>query len=470
MALPQFYQLDPVLDTSLLNDEMRNPNSNYGRQVFSLFMQDVIVLDLVVRQDASQHQLLHLTQCMRNGASIEAYDHEYTSSRELGNLCLVERNRFTYPGQGTMCCYPTWEEAWDRNVAILTMLNEGYALPVELRTAITPPSGEVDAAPVYRVRCTNDGKCAQKAGAALFMGMPASVYLCRGLQVRLPVNLWGEIGQSWGLVNGAIGTVVEVIYPTAESVRDERALPTVVVHFDEYRGPAFCTAATGLQWERLGPSPPSPHEDIQMLSLPAVSAQLLQLAGSPVELTAPLTWSVAAELRDANVRTFHCVKAGRDYFRPLPSRPKLVVIPPIERQGECSCKCKRRCLPFRVAEGTTVDSTQGITVGAKHMVKRLGIGMGDASVEQRRPGLSLVANSRAETTEDFCYVKPVELSRLAVCGVGSHANKLKAKMDYFSAHQSHDAQVRLPALRTEPHAKTNCSALCFDVLALAAIV
>ena len=44
-------------------------------------------------------------------------------------------------------------------------------------------------------------------GAQLFMGLPASTYLARGVLIRITVNLFGDIGQSWGLVNGAIGTV-----------------------------------------------------------------------------------------------------------------------------------------------------------------------------------------------------------------------------------------------------------------------
>lgn len=200
------------------------------------------------------------------------------------------------------------------------------------------------------------------------MGIPASTYAARGLQIRLTVNLFGEIGQSWGLVNGAIGTIVEVLFDTPEAADDKHALPTVIAHCEEYCGPAFCA-----------------------------------------------------------------------------SHPKLVVLPPIQRDGDCSCKCSRRCLCFRVSEGTTVHATEGITVGAKRMVKRIGIDLGDQTVENRSPGIGLVANSRPETTNDFCYMNSVSIERLMVSSTGQKAASLKERMKGWTANQSKDAQALLRA-------------------------
>ena len=92
-----------------------------------------------------------------------------------------------------------------------------------------------------------------------------------------------------------------------------------------------------------------------------------------------------------------------------------------------------------MCEGTTIHSVQGITVGAKKQVKRIGISLGEPSMESRSRGLSYVAQSRPETTDDFAYIKPVGLDRVHAIGKGSGADSLKSKMAAFEAHQSADA-------------------------------
>ena len=90
-------------------------------------------------------------------------------------------------------------------------------------------------------------------------------------------------------------------------------------------------------------------------------------------------------------------------------------------------------VPLRVAEGTTIHSLQGITVGADKQVKRLGIDFGKAACESKMPGLSMVAQSRPQCEKDFCYTHPVSLDRLGVCGTGGSARKLRAAEDAFAA-------------------------------------
>jgi len=57
--------------------------------------------------------------------------------------------------------------------------------------------------------------------------------------VQLTVNLWQEVG----LVNGARGTVVEIVYPTVPPAAPPAATPAqpafVLVCFDDYPGPSF---------------------------------------------------------------------------------------------------------------------------------------------------------------------------------------------------------------------------------------
>jgi len=114
--------------------------------------------------------------------------------------------------------------------------------------------------------------------------------------------------------------------------------------------------------------------------------------------------------------------------------PQLVISPPLERtSSDCHCPCSRFMVPLRVAEGTTIHSLQGITVGADKQVKRLGIDFGKLSCETKMPGLSMVAQSRPQGKADFCYTTPVTLERLSVCGTGDGARKLRDAEAAFAA-------------------------------------
>ena len=333
--------------------------------MFQLFREDVVVLDEVMRQDETQVKLRRLLDNMREGAPAAAYDMADVTAHQLSSLDPKVRELYELPGQGTVCVFPTWEEAIkQRNHPILEKINIGYK----------GPSGErVAAQPVYRIRATNKGRHATKAAGEPFAALVASTFVAVGLQIRLTVNLFNELGQSWGLVNGSIGIVVEVLYETAEAATDEHAVPLVIAHFEDYCGPAFC-----------------------------------------------------------------------------PERPKLVLLPVVERKGDCACKCTRSGACFRVCEGTTVHSVEGITVGKSRQVKRIGISFGPVSVEHRARGTSYVASSRPETSEDYAYLRPVDCERLGAIGTGKKALELRGKLDELAAHQSPDATALADAGLYEP--------------------
>ena len=79
---------------------------------------------------------------------------------------------------------------------------------------------------------------ARNADAEQAGGLRRAVFLARDARVMLTTNLWVAAG----LVNGCIGTVVDIVYSG-----DKRppALPDFVVcHFPEYRGPAYAGPST----------------------------------------------------------------------------------------------------------------------------------------------------------------------------------------------------------------------------------
>ena len=362
-----FYQLPPTLDTILYNTEHRNANSNFGAAVFKMF-DDVIELDSVVRQDESETELLSLLEAMRTGAEPDAYDMAFVNSRHLSKLPPAERELFNLPGQRTLWCAPTKEEAWrTRNYPVLGMLNRGY----------TSSKGDVSAVPVYKVFAQNKGTHAKQSAGTEFGSLPPAGYLARRLQVRLTANLYGHLGQKWGLVNGKIGHVIDIIFAkdAPPSAANSKAMPlVVVVHFPDYIGPVW-----------------------------------------------------------------------------IEGHAKVVPIVPVERPGDCRCRCTRIMIPLSVAEGATIHSLQGMTISqscgedppcqvcedeshkGRCAIARLGINFGEKKLESNAGfrGAALVAQSRPKSKRDFAYTSPVGLDRLAVCGKGDAYVKLRAAMAAF---------------------------------------
>ena len=152
-----------------------------------------------------------------------------------------------------------------------------------------------------------------------------------------------------------------MVYPTAAGAADPHCIPTIVAHFEEYRGPAWCA-----------------------------------------------------------------------------ERPKLVMLPPMSRTGSCRC-CKREGPVYRVAEGQTVHAVQGTTVGKDHQVKRLGVELGEARVENHARGTSIVATSRPETENDIAFMSSVSRERLSAIGRDKQTAEIQKIMATYESKQSPDA-------------------------------
>ena len=91
--------------------------------------------------------------------------------------------------------------------------------------------------PVAKIKAVNNGRHAMKADSNKAGGLLPLLYLCRDSKVMLVVNLKAD----WGLYNGAVGTVVDIVYKDGRRPTDDPApLPDVVlVRFPGYRGPSY---------------------------------------------------------------------------------------------------------------------------------------------------------------------------------------------------------------------------------------
>jgi ATP-dependent DNA helicase PIF1 len=101
--------------------------------------------------------------------------------------------------------------------------------------------------PVAKILAVHTGgNEAKKADSDIAHGLEAKLLLARGARVMLTSNLWTEAG----LVNGAIGTVQDILFGEDQG---PPSLPVVVfVSFDNYEGPAI----TSLEGTKVVPIAP----------------------------------------------------------------------------------------------------------------------------------------------------------------------------------------------------------------------
>ena len=87
--------------------------------------------------------------------------------------------------------------------------------------------------PIATVKATHTGANASKASPDDAAGLDPVVCIAHGARVMLTSNFWTE----FGLVNGAMGTVIAICYKSSQAPPN---LPvSVMVQFDCYRGPTL---------------------------------------------------------------------------------------------------------------------------------------------------------------------------------------------------------------------------------------
>ena len=91
--------------------------------------------------------------------------------------------------------------------------------------------------PVAKIKAVHNGRHAVKAYSNKVGGLLPLLYLSRDSKVILVVNLKAD----WGFFNGAIGTVVDIVFKDGHRPNDDPApVPDVVlVRFPGYRGPPY---------------------------------------------------------------------------------------------------------------------------------------------------------------------------------------------------------------------------------------
>ncbi|KAK3925319.1 ATP-dependent DNA helicase [Frankliniella fusca] len=85
--------------------------------------------------------------------------------------------------------------------------------------------------PVLRIDAENKSRHAKACSSDQALGLPQILFLSIGCRVMLKKNLWVE----GGLVNGAIGTLIDIVYKSP----DDQSPFALIIKFDSYYGPVM---------------------------------------------------------------------------------------------------------------------------------------------------------------------------------------------------------------------------------------
>ena len=211
-------QLPPVCDTPVYISDARSAPSNHGRLVWTNFDSSV-ELTQIVRQSESEVQLRNVLTSLRYYTTTPEQVH-WLQKYQWHNLLRTHGEGLLQrmDDQG-LFVFPTHRLEWERNKRKLLERN---SLPDH---------------PVAKIKAVNNGKHAQKADSNKAGGLLQLLYLCRDSKVMLVANLKAE----WGLFNGAVGTVLDIVYLDGRRPTDDPPPQPdfVLVHFNGYKGPAF---------------------------------------------------------------------------------------------------------------------------------------------------------------------------------------------------------------------------------------
>ncbi|EED12765.1 conserved hypothetical protein [Talaromyces stipitatus ATCC 10500] len=207
-----FYQLPPVGQRALYyNKKLDNLEEIHGRALYHDF-RSTIELDVIRRQEGADPTSI---------AFRDALDH-------------LRIDQLTFKDWELLCTriqamIPTEAVNFKDDIRL-------YSKKAEVREYNHKQLRDIGN-PVLRILATHQGLKADKASTEEAGNLHSEIHVNIGCRVMLLENIWTQCG----LVNGAIGTVMDVIWHS--NVTNPRETPpfALLIHFDTYKGPEFCT-------------------------------------------------------------------------------------------------------------------------------------------------------------------------------------------------------------------------------------
>jgi hypothetical protein len=206
-------QLPPVLDSPVYNTSGKTPAALHGALVWKNF-NHAVNLQQIVRQAPDQQQLKEVLLALREYKTTSCHAN-WLQNFQWNNLRLKYGTDFlSRLSENGLFVFPTHEEVWGHNKMKLLEVNETY--------------------PVAKSNAISHGIHAKSIDSAKAAGLQKTVFMSKSAKVMLSVNLC----VSFGLYNGAIGKIIDIIY--LEGNIPENSLPAaVMVEFPNYTGPSF---------------------------------------------------------------------------------------------------------------------------------------------------------------------------------------------------------------------------------------
>lgn len=197
-------QLPPVMDAAFYTPVNRLVSAtSEGRALFDSFQQ-AFFLSVSQRQSGDQKTFREVLDRLSFGETTDA-DHRFLMARRSSNV----------PEYGV-----GWKDVLRLSpyTASVAEYNEAKLLSLKV--------------PIARIQANSNNETAKSAPSDCAQGLEDAIRLAKGARVMLRHNLW----TTKGLVNGALGTVVDILYDFGTKPPQDMPV-AVIVQFDAYDGP-----------------------------------------------------------------------------------------------------------------------------------------------------------------------------------------------------------------------------------------
>jgi hypothetical protein len=175
----------------------------------------VVTLGKVMRQDETEVQLKNVLERLRMYSSTRE-DCHWLQGYQWHNITQkYGQDVVEQMAKNALFAFPTHQDEWEHNKSQLLVANQHH--------------------PIAKITADCQGIHSKSSSAVVLEGSSVNYTYCKTARVNLTVN----INVKYALYNGAVGTVVDIVYPEGLSPSDGGFPEFVVVDFPKYTGPPW---------------------------------------------------------------------------------------------------------------------------------------------------------------------------------------------------------------------------------------
>lgn len=209
ILLGDFHQLPPVFDKPLYYTKRGLSALEQAGQAAYLSIDRTVRLDVAMHQQGDDHAPFRsVLQAVRSMECTQAH-WEILARRCRSHEAMTPEEVVKF--DNALRIFPKNQQVDDHNYRHMDQLGR----------------------PVVGLRATGSGVHWDKARSSDAFGLDMYVPVCLGARVMCSQNLCTQ----WGLVNGAIGTVEDIVWKEGADCKADRP-HLIMVHFNNYTGPA----------------------------------------------------------------------------------------------------------------------------------------------------------------------------------------------------------------------------------------